>query len=766
MTFRTSYRWSSSGRWLSLAVTLTAMIPGLSLVDFSPVRSNVVWGEESATAVPSITQEADDESPILKPAQVRQAADQAKLDAMSWYLAARALENRNEAKQALNAYRKAIELDPNLIDVYRAAVPLAFRLDQVGEAVRMAMKAVELDPNDYELLRQLGIHMASQKRVAEAIRYLDRAANAPSISKNSPTYVQLMRDLGILYTLVGEKAKAAEAYLVILKAVVNPDEYELDFRAKSAILADPRTNYERIGQVLLEGGQVAGATEAFELAAKSGKTSPGNLNYYRAKVLLLNGDGEGALAELQKYLDAQRQTRGKEAYELLAQILEKLDRKNELLDKLQGLAADDPRNSTLQYFYADQLIEAGKLAEARAHYEQSLKDAGDVMGYVGLAGVLRRQNDAESLLDVLAKGLANIAEDAVGPFEAELMTISENQPLVQSMLAVAEKLASADPAEISFEKSLLVAKLAGEIKQFPDAIRFYRLCLTLSKERAVMIYGELGELLIKNRDYGTASEVYEEAANNKSLTERRPNYLFMLSQVRELNGETDKALEAIREAKTIIPEAPLLHFQEGWIYFHSRQFEKAIATLEEVLKKYGEQKEIARRCSFTLSSIYVFQGEMRKAEEILEVILETEPDDPSVNNDLGYLYADQGKNLEQAEKMIRKAVAAEPDNAAYLDSLGWVLFRLGKTEEAIEYLKKALDISTGSDATLYDHLADCYEKLGQFDEARKGYETALKELAAEKNPDLALKARIEEKLSKLPAPKDQAAAPSEPAKTE
>jgi len=43
-----------------------------------------------------------------------------------------------------------------------------------------------------------------------------------------------------------------------------------------------------------------------------------------------------------------------------------------------------------------------------------------------------------------------------------------------------------------------------------------------------------------------------------------------------------------------------------------------------------------------------------------QVEIENEEEDDLVrqNNDLGYLYADQGKNLEQAEKMIKKAIAA------------------------------------------------------------------------------------------------------------
>ena len=78
-----------------------------------------------------------------------------------------------------------------------------------------------------------------------------------------------------------------------------------------------------------------------------------------------------------------------------------------------------------------------------------------------------------------------------------------------------------------------------------------------------------------------------------------------------------------------------------------------------------------------------------RGEAELEILFAKNPDDPGVNNDLGYLYADQGKNLEKAEAMIRKAVAEEPDNYAYLDSLGWVLFKRGKFQEARGPLEKA-----------------------------------------------------------------------------
>ena len=83
-------------------------------------------------------------------------------------------------------------------------------------------------------------------------------------------------------------------------------------------------------------------------------------------------------------------------------------------------------------------------------------------------------------------------------------------------------------------------------------------------------------------------------------------------------------------------------------------------------------------CRYYLSNVYSSLGDIKKAEgELLKVLEANPPPSPqllaSANNDLGYLWADEGKNLDRAESMIRNAVRFEPNNAAYLDSLGWVL---------------------------------------------------------------------------------------------
>ena len=116
--------------------------------------------------------------------------------------------------------------------------------------------------------------------------------------------------------------------------------------------------------------------------------------------------------------------------------------------------------------------------------------------------------------------------------------------------------------------------------------------------------------------------------------------------------------------------------------------DEAIKVFNGMLKRYPDDEEVVKTARPMLSVIYVNQGDYAKGEAELERLLERFPDDPGCNNDLGYLYAEQGKNLEKAEVMIRKALLEKSDEKAYLDSLGWVLFKRGKVKEALEPLER------------------------------------------------------------------------------
>ena len=116
-----------------------------------------------------------------------------------------------------------------------------------------------------------------------------------------------------------------------------------------------------------------------------------------------------------------------------------------------------------------------------------------------------------------------------------------------------------------------------------------------------------------------------------------------------------------------------------------------------------------------------------REDELIAVsqrLLEAEPKDPGLNNDLGYTWVERGENLTQALEMIRRAVAAEPLNPAYLDSLGWAWYMQADFEAARLYLARAAQLETGRDPAIYDHLGDAAYRLGDREAARAHWDKA------------------------------------------
>jgi tetratricopeptide (TPR) repeat protein len=714
-------------------------------------------------------QESDDDVEPLKAKTGRTSAVQNRLQALSWFGTGRLHESRGELAEALKAYRKAIDLDSQSIEIYRALIPLAMRLEQADDAFRWSLKAVELDPEDYELLSRIGVQLARQGDLEKGLEYLTKALKSPRLSATSPTAVMLQVEVGSLQLALKQLEAAAESYSVVFDALRFPEKYGLDFRARTALLADPRTSYERLGTVLMEGRRFEQAELAFELAAKSGRVAAGNLSYNKARLLLLSDKPEAALTEIQTYFDQQRQSKGRDAYLLLKEILTKLNRADEVVARIESLAEQDPRNNALQYFLADQFVDAGDLDRAKAIYETVLSGGGDPEGFAGLASVLRRMKRADELLDVLGRALEKSGPDAIEGLEVEVKAIAADTELVNGLVAAANRQGMADPVGLTFAESYLLAKVLSDLERVDEATQFYRKAGELDKDRRPLAMKDLGDMLMDHEKYADAAAAYNDGLQGAVPDELRARFYLGLTQSHELAGQTKEALSAAQDAKRFFPQLPIFEFQEAWIYYHSRQWDEAISRFEAIMANYPEVKDLVRRSQYSLSNIYVLKGELRKGEEILEQVLEQDPEDPAVNNDLGYLYADQGKFLEKAEVMIRKAVAAEPENAAYLDSLGWVLFKLGKVEEAVAPLEKATQLRQGGDATIWDHLGDVYHRLERRDAAIDAWTKAFEKAQAEQHPDLQLIERIRTKLGEkaIDKPGDPSKPPAEqPTKSE
>lgn len=91
----------------------------------------------------------------------------------------------------------------------------------------------------------------------------------------------------------------------------------------------------------------------------------------------------------------------------------------------------------------------------------------------------------------------------------------------------------------------------------------------------------------------------------------------------------------------------------------------------------------------SMAHLYYLDGDTEHAIFYYEKALETEPNNTTALNGLGYVMAEDGRDLAKALSYCKKACDTAPDSAT-LDSLGWVYHKLGMDEQAKTYLARAL----------------------------------------------------------------------------
>ena len=123
-------------------------------------------------------------------------------------------------------------------------------------------------------------------------------------------------------------------------------------------------------KIFLDAERIELAVKAFEHAAKARRGKPGNLSYNLARVYQRTNKLDKALEQLQKYFDAQLQSKGQAAYDLLAEVLKSMGKSDELIGRLETIAQKDPRNATLQFYLAEQYLTSDQLDKAAGSDEE------------------------------------------------------------------------------------------------------------------------------------------------------------------------------------------------------------------------------------------------------------------------------------------------------------------------------------------------------------------------------------------------------------
>jgi tetratricopeptide (TPR) repeat protein len=156
------------------------------------------------------------------------------------------------------------------------------------------------------------------------------------------------------------------------------------------------------------------------------------------------------------------------------------------------------------------------------------------------------------------------------------------------------------------------------------------------------------------------------------------------------------------------------------VYAAAGDRQKSVQTLETARTRAPEDTAIG----LNLASAYDKANKIDQAEAVYRDLIKKNPENAEAMNDLGYMFAERDRKLDDAVELIKQALAIETDNPSYLDSLGWAYFKQGKADLARDPLERAAAAEPRV-SVIQNHLAEAYFRLKRYADAATTWDRAL-----------------------------------------
>jgi tetratricopeptide (TPR) repeat protein len=652
--------------------------------------------------------------------------------------------------EALKAFEEAARLDPDAPALFKAQVPILLGMDRYADALGACKKIVALDPEDYAIWYvQAKLHKTTGQ-YPEAIADLKNGLVSVDLNDHPEAAQQLYIELGQLYESTDKFGPAADAFNRAAAILEHPDQIAAKAHLpREAILARASETYEKIGQLYRKAKQYDDAIAALAKAQERAPERAPRLSFLLAQVCQEQGNLTQALTHVDAYL--RTQPLSTDPYELKIRLLRRLKQADAIVAWLEEAAQRERFNDALQILLAKEYASAKLPKKAEAIYQKLAVDSPSAELYRGLFHLYQDEGPAgmTCVLTMLDKFMAKANRidgprpvSAIEHAKAMVAALREDGELGPKLVEAAARQKEGQDG-LTFETVYFLALLADKHRQNDEAERFYRQCLkskSVSPANEPALYGGLLRVLGNARKHEAVVKVCHDGLANAKDT----NPLLFHKELARALASLKRHDEALGQADVGAKKADgdgrfLFEILRIRILTMAERYTDAETECTALLKNHERPAE-SFELRYLLSNIYSAAKRQGKAEEQLVLILKIDPDNATVNNDLAYLWAEQGKNLAAAEQMIRKALDLErsqrrrkpnwtaeddKDNAAYVDSLGWVLFRRGQIGAARKELERAVTLNDGDDPVIYEHLGDVYSRMKMRPEASRAWQRAV-----------------------------------------
>lgn len=685
----------------------------------------------------------------------------------------------DDPKRSGELIAQVLEREPKNVIAYVRKSEVALAQNDSANALQAALTAVELDANDGLAQMQLGITHLARIREASAKGETVDPAILPAAerafqraSELFPKGHQARVELGRLYAIwEGHGDQAEAAYRSAIEVAAN-DAFRaraaaaaisfarvadrkdfLHFAMEKLVEAEPTNLAAWDDLAALDESRQAGSGDAVyqRLLAQRGSDVEAHLHY--AEFLTATGRRDDAFA----HLEAQAKSGADGAIALEKVVTMRLrdkeiDAARTALDRMVQEYPASPRTERAKARVA---IAEGRLDEAadmlrryigtednaegqRLLATTELRRGGFPAAVAAVDRALQLETGSRAELLRLKATIHKAAGDnaqtlqALNRLHAEAGVLSPNEKLMlaQAMYgmgrrpggkAILEELVAGDDPSVAALTEFALREGAREPKRAREYLD-KALALQPANQQALRMMAQAD--LAEGKPAQALARI-DKAGEAQPLA---PQLLLLRAQVLASMQEWAKAEEEARRAFAAAPTLPGALEVLASIYVAQNRVAEAISSFEEA-EKAGALPTSGQQL---LARLYLTAGRPAEAKPLYEKVVAARADLPGAKNDLAWILAVEGTEIERALTLAQEAQQAEPESPEVADTLGYVYLKKGLHDPALQQFQYSIELAqrAPNDANpvrpiYHYHAGLALQALGRNAEAAQAFERAL-----------------------------------------
>jgi tetratricopeptide (TPR) repeat protein len=408
------------------------------------------------------------------------------------------------------------------------------------------------------------------------------------------------------------------------------------------------------------------------------------------------------------------------------------DQINMAANDLQSLVTKNPDNYVLRYNLARALHAKNQDEQALLQLDAAIKLRPDFMKarelaaslYVGRGDSTRALKAAD---DIIAKNSGDLQGHLVR--SSALLSIGQRDQARKEL----DYIVKTFPQNV--EARYQVGFLDFLDKDYKAAEEvFSKLYKDFPKDHRGLV--GVTETLVKQ------GRVPEAIAEMKKASDAEPDRRDLKLFLANLNVTGEKYEDAIQIYQGLLDKSPKdagLLYRQGETYRRKGDLNIAV----DKFRLASQASPNDPRPMIELALILDGTGRADQAQPIYEQILKIQPDHAIALNNLAFIKAEKGQDLEEALGMARRAQQKNPNSAEIADTLGWIYIRKHLSEEAVQVFQK-LVVQEPDNPIFHLHYGMALQEKGDKTSAQKQLQEALKD-----HPSKPQEQQIRELLQKL-----------------